>query len=59
MTDKIMASVALLALIAFLATVPIFVPDIDLILVIVFVSLLAIYDFWRSLRDQGRSQRHD
>ena len=56
MTDKIMAILALATMIAFLATVAIFVPDIDLIMVIVFVSLLAIYDFWRSLRDQGDNQ---
>jgi hypothetical protein len=48
MTDKIMAIAALATMIAFLATVAIFVPHIDLILVIAFVSLLAIYDFWRS-----------
>lgn len=50
MTDKIMAILALATMIAFLATVAIFVPDIDLIVVIAFVSLLAIYDFWSSLR---------
>lgn len=50
MTDKIMAVVALATMIAFLATVAVFVPDIDLILVIAFVSCLAIYDFWRNFR---------
>ena len=50
MSDKIMAILALATMIAFLATVAIFVPDIDLIIVIAFVSLLAIYDFWSSLR---------
>ena len=50
MTDKIMAILALATMITLLATVAIFVPDIDLIIVITFVSLLAIYDFWSSIR---------
>lgn len=50
MTDKIMAVIALATMIAFLAVVAFFVPDIDLILVIVFVSSLAIYDFWQFFR---------
>ncbi len=55
MTDKLMAIIALATLIAFLATVAVFVPDIDLILVIAFVSLLAIYDFWSSLRARNNN----
>ena len=53
MTDKIMAVVALATLVVFLGVVAWFVPEIDLILVIAFVSLLAIYDFWDSLRKKG------
>lgn len=53
MTDKIMAILALVTMIAFLAVVAFFVPDIDLILVIAFVSALAIYDFWQSFRKRG------
>ena len=53
MTDKIMAVLALVTMILFLGVVAWFVPDIDLILVIAFVSLLATYDFWRSLREKG------
>jgi len=53
MTNKIMAIVALATMISFLAVVAVFVPDIDLILVIVLVSLLASYDFWDSLRGKG------
>ena len=52
MTDKIMAMLALATVIAFLGTVAVFVPDIDLIIVITFVSVLAIYDFWRTFREQ-------
>ena len=50
MTDKIMAVLALITLIAFLSVVAFFVPDIDLIIVIAVVSGLAIYDFWQQLR---------
>lgn len=58
MSDKIMAVLALATMIAFLGVVAWFVPEIDLIIVIGFVSLLAIYDFWRSLRDR-RADRSD
>jgi len=54
MTDKIMAIVALATMIAFLGVVAWFVPDIDLIIVITIVSLLAIYDFWSYLRHKDR-----
>ena len=50
MTDKIMAVIALVTMIVFLAVVAWHVPDIDLIVVIAVVSLLAIYDFWQSFR---------
>lgn len=55
MTDKIMAIMALTTMIAFLGVVAWFVPDIDLIIVIALVSLLAIYDFWRTLRDKSNN----
>ena len=48
MTDRIMAVVALLTMITFLGVVAYFVPHLDLIAVIVLVSLLASYDFWRT-----------
>ncbi|MCB1775279.1 MAG: hypothetical protein KDI88_16825 [Gammaproteobacteria bacterium] len=50
MTDKLMAILALATMIVFLGVVVWFVPEIDLVLVIAFVSLLAIYDFWDSFR---------
>ncbi|MDI5934630.1 hypothetical protein QLQ85_14350 [Halomonas sp. M4R5S39] len=49
MTDKVLAIVALLGLIAFLITVPLFVPHIDLIIFTVMCVLLAAFDFWREL----------
>lgn len=51
MTNILMALFALATMIASLAVVAAFVPDIDLILVITFVSALAIYDFWQNLRN--------
>ena len=50
MTDKIMAFLALASLIAFLVVVAVFVPDIDLIIVVALVCCMAIYDFWASFR---------
>ena len=50
MSDMIMAVLALALMIASLVVVAVFVPDIDLIVVIAIVSALAIYDFWQSLR---------
>jgi len=50
MSDKIMAVLALAMMIASLAVVAVFVPDIDLIVVITLVSAMAIYDFWQTLR---------
>jgi hypothetical protein len=54
MTDKIMAILALATMILFLGVVAWFVPDIDLILVIAFVSLLAIYDFWQTFHARSK-----
>ena len=50
MSDKIMAIVALVTMIATVGVVAVFVPDKDLIAVIVLVSLLASYDFWDTFR---------
>lgn len=49
MTDKVLAIAALLGLIAFLVTVPLFVPHVDLIVFTVLCALLAAFDFWREL----------
>ena len=55
MTDKIMAVLALATMITFLGVVAFFVPDIDLIVVIALVSMMAIYDFWQSFRAKRRN----
>ena len=49
MTDKVLAVIALLGLIAFAMVIPIFVPEPDLIILTVGCVLLATYDFWREL----------
>ena len=49
MIDKIMAFLALATMIAFLGVVVVFVPEVDLIIVVAMVSAMAIYDFWQSL----------
>ncbi len=56
MSDRILAFVALLTLIAFLAVVPIFVPDPDLIVVTVFVVALAVWDFLPTLKPGSKSE---
>ena len=56
MTDKIMAIVALLTMISFLSVVAWFVPDIDLIIVIALVSLMAVYDFWQTFHHKKRKK---
>lgn len=52
MTDKIMAFLALATVVTFLVVVAVFVPDIDLIIVIALVSLMVLYDFWTTFRDK-------
>ena len=46
MLDQILAVLALACLVGFMGILGWFVPDIDLLLVILFVLLLAIYDFF-------------
>lgn len=57
MTDKIMAIFALLTMMVFLGTVVVFVPEVDLIIVVTFVSVLAGYDFWRTFREKRNNQK--
>jgi uncharacterized membrane protein len=49
MTDRIIAILALLAFALSISVVPYFVPDLDLIIVIVLCVGFAAYDFWREL----------
>lgn len=49
MIDRVMAVVGLLMLFAFLLVVPLFVPHVDLMLVIAGCGALATYDVWRHI----------
>lgn len=49
MLDKILGVVAIIALIGFMSVLVIFVPDFDLILVTVVVTVMAAYDFYINL----------
>lgn len=52
MTDKIMAFLALATVVAFLVLVAVYVPDIDLIIIVALISCMVIYDFWSSFRNK-------
>ena len=54
MIDKILAFISEALLVAFLGVVPFIMTevDIDLIIVIVIVCLMAIYDFWSSFKEK-------
>ena len=56
--DKFLAVFALLAFVGFLAILIGFVPRLDLIVVVLFGVLLAVYDFYLSLRGQHRDDSH-
>ena len=54
MIDKILAFISVALLVAFLGVVPFIMTevDIDLIIVIVIVCLMAIYDVWSSFTEK-------
>ncbi len=54
MIDKILAFLSVALLIAFLGVVPFIMTefDIDLVIVIVIVCLMAMYDFWSSFNEK-------
>lgn len=57
MTDKILALLALLALVGFVIVVPLFVPKLDLIILAAITIALAAFDFWRELfRNGGKGE---
>jgi hypothetical protein len=49
MLDKILGVAAILALIGFMGVLVVFVPDLDLIIVTVVVTVMAAYDFYINL----------
>ena len=54
MSDKIMAILALAAMIAFLGVGVWLVPEIDLFVIIALVALLASFGFWQPLHSRGQ-----
>jgi len=55
MADKIIAPLALLLFIVFIGFIAVYVPEVDLIIVLGGVAALAIYDFWTTLRSNGNN----
>ena len=53
MADKIIAPLALLMFLAFVAFLAVYVNQIDLWIVIVLVCCLAVFDFWKTLRSSS------
>lgn len=54
MIDKVMAAAALCGLILFLSVLVVFVPETDLIIVLLVVAVLACFDFYRTLFRRGK-----
>jgi hypothetical protein len=57
MLDNVLKIVALAMFIAYIAVLAIWVPDPDLVVVLVVVAALAIYDFLIYSRRSGNGQR--
>lgn len=55
MLDRIFALVSMLAVIAFVGVVTVGVMEPDLWIVAIVVVGIAIYDFWRTIRDSDNS----
>ena len=55
--DKVLAIIALAALIGFLGVIMGFVPEPDLLIVFTLVVVLAIYDFWQTFKPAQKSDR--
>jgi len=53
MADKILAPFALLLFLVFIGFIAVYVPEVDLVIVLCIVAALAIYDFWTTLRSNG------
>ena len=53
--DRLFAIAALAVFIGFLAVIVGFVPELDLIIVFVFVIALVIWDFWQTIGPQRKS----
>lgn len=54
MLDKVLATISIAALIAFMLIVTVFVNEPDLWIIVVAVLAMAVYDFWRTFRQNGK-----
>ena len=52
MTDKVLATLSMAALILFTSVVVVFVRELDLAVVIIICLSIGIYDFWVTLRNK-------
>lgn len=53
MADKIIAPLAILLFLGFVAFLAIYINEIDLWIVILAVSAMGVFEFWQSLRNQN------
>ena len=56
MTDRIIAVVAMLGFIGFMAVLLSFVTEANLIIIVTIGILFALYDFWRELFGRGKGR---
>ncbi len=57
MLDKVLMTVSMLALIGFMGIVLVFVNELDLWLITVVVLVMAVHDFYTTLRDQDKKAK--
>ena len=53
MADKIIAPLAMLLFVGFIAFLAIYINEIDLWIVLSAVAAMGVYEFWSSLRDEN------
>ena len=57
MADKIIAPLAILLFLAFVAFLAIYINELDLWIVIGVVSAMGVFEFWQSLRNQDNGNQ--
>lgn len=57
MADKIIAPLAILLFLGFVAFLAVYVNELDLWIVIGIVSAMGVYEFWQSLRNQNNGKQ--
>ncbi|MGY8990718.1 MAG: hypothetical protein ACKVHL_03925 [Rhodospirillales bacterium] len=59
MINKIFAPFSLVLLIIFMTIILIYVPRIELVIIVIVCSGMAIYDFWRSFQPGGDAHENE